>query len=84
MAGLSDDQLPRSRLYELLVQVDRKLAVVESRVANIEEQMRKQISALEEQIQAYESRSSIIQYALIGIMAVAGITVLVLLLTGRL
>jgi len=84
MAGLTDDQLPRSRLFDLMLQVDRKLAVVESRVANIEEQMRKQISALEEQIKAYESRSTIIQYALIGIMAVAGITVLVLLLAGRL
>jgi hypothetical protein len=84
MAGLSDDQIPRSRLYELLVQVDRKLAVVESRVANIEDQMGKQIAALEAQIKAYETRSSIIQFALIGILAIAGLTVLLLLLLGRL
>jgi len=81
---IPDDQLPRSRLYELLVQVDRKVAIIETNVKNIEEQVERRMTALEEQLDKYQSRTVLIQYGLILLLGIAGVTMLILLLLGRL
>jgi len=81
---IPDDQLPRSRLYELLVQVDRKVAIIETNVKNIEEQVERRMMALETQLDAYQSRTVLVQYGLIALFGIAGLTVVVLLLLGRL
>ena len=81
---IPDDQLPRSRLYELLVQVDRKVAIIETNVRNIEEQVERRMTALEDQLEVYQSRTSLVQYGLIALFGIAGLTLVVLLLLGRL
>ena len=81
---IPDDQLPRSRLYELLVQVDRKVAIIETNVKNIEEQVERRMTALEDQLEVYQTRTILIQYGLILLLGIAGLTVVVLLLLGRL
>ena len=81
---IPDDQLPRSRLYELLVQVDRKVAIIETNVKNIEKQLERRMTELEEQLDSYQARTNLIQYGLIALLGIAGLTVVVLLLLGRL
>jgi len=81
---IPDDQFTRKSLYELLVQVDRKVAIIETNVKNIEEQVERRMTALENQLDAYQARTVLIQYGLIALFGIAGLTVVVLLLLGRL
>lgn len=76
------EQISRSSLYALLVQVDRKLAVVENRVANIEMRMVDQLGGLEKQMASLDSRSTITLYGLVVFLVISGITLMTLLLGG--
>lgn len=79
-----DECLSHNRLYDLLVEANRKLAILETRMTNLEEQMEHHMPVLARQAEIFAERTMVALYGIVGLLAVAGLTILLLLITGRL